>query len=433
MKKSVVTRRLRGCVGTVVSVLFAATLLWAGELPWMEHRVHAGETLESIAEQYGLEAAELLAANDLNETVSALGEGMILLVPRNRSLLVATLVEVQRRKLFSQKFPGNEGSVVASAVDGAQASTVFPGEMAGSAVGAGMDVDVEEPVRVESADEEPLLTSRNDMSESFSSQEETATVGTPLDQGVQSHGARLWREHVVARGETLYALSRRYGVSVEKIASLNALVAEVPLAVGLILRIPPGEDSAISVDFQNATTSSLETPPAATELPVAEAPEKRETEVGKGALGAVRVEISSGMTGQTSASTVKPLSWPAKGRVVRTFEEGLKEAGAESSGSGIAIAFSEGNDVYAAAEGKVLQAGWMKGFGNTVFLAHAAGLTTFYGNLEVLHCRAGESVTKGQRIGTAARGEETQERVLFFHVLKGGKSVDPLAYLPTIP
>jgi hypothetical protein len=127
VQKSVVTRRLSGCVGTVVSVLFAATLLWAGELPWMEHRVRAGETPESIAGQYGLEAAELLAANELDETVSALDEGMLLLVPRNRSLLVATLVEVQRRKLFSEKLPGNEGSTVAPAMDGGQASTAFPG------------------------------------------------------------------------------------------------------------------------------------------------------------------------------------------------------------------------------------------------------------------------------------------------------------------
>jgi septal ring factor EnvC (AmiA/AmiB activator) len=42
--------------------------------------------------------------------------------------------------------------------------------------------------------------------------------------------------------------------------------------------------------------------------------------------------------------------------VVRTFEAGSTDAGAEASSSGIAIAFSEGNDVHAAAEGKVLQA-----------------------------------------------------------------------------
>lgn len=433
MKKSVVMRRLSGCVGTVVSVFFAATLLWAGELPWMEHRVRAGETPESIAGQYGLEAAELLAANELDETVSALDEGMLLLVPRNRSLLVATLVEVQRRKLFSEKLPGNEGNAVAPATDGGQASTAFPGAVAGSAVGAGMGVDVEEPIRVESAEEEPRSTSGDGTSESFPSREDTEAVSIPLDQGVQSHGSRRWREHVVVRGETLYALSRRYGVSVEKIASLNALVAEAPLAVGMTLRIPPGEDPVISVDFQNAAALSLETPPVATEIPLSETPAKREAEGGEETLGAVRVEISSGMAAPTGSPAVQPLSWPAIGRVVRTFEAGLHDAGAEASSSGIAIAFSEGNDVHAAAEGKVLQAGWMKGFGNTVFLAHAAGLTTFYGNLDVLYCRPGEFVTKGQRIGTAARGEKTQERVLFFHVLKGGKSVDPLAYLPTVP
>jgi hypothetical protein len=31
----------------------------------------------------------------------------------------------------------------------------------------------------------------------------------------------------------------------------------------------------------------------------------------------------------------------------------------------------------------------MKGFGNTVFWLTRHGLTTFYGNLEVLYCRAG--------------------------------------------
>jgi murein DD-endopeptidase MepM/ murein hydrolase activator NlpD len=422
-------------VGIVVSVLLTTTLLWAGELPWIEHRVCAGETPESIAGQYGLEAAELLAANELDETVSVLDEGMLLLVPRNRSLLVATLVEVQRRKLFSERLLENEGRIVAPATDEGRTSMVFPSEVAGSAVGVGMGGDVEEPVRIESAQEEPHPTSRGGTLESFPSQEEeNAAMGIPLDQGVQSHGSRLWREHVVVRGETLYALSQRYGVPVQKLASLNALTVEAPLAVGMTLRIPPGEGSSIPVNSQNATPLSLETPPAAMEIPLPAASDKREAEVSKGPLGAVRVELPSGMTVPTRASAMTPLVWPVKGRVVRTFgKEEFKETEMKSSSSGIVIAFPQGNDVCAAAEGKVLQAGWMKGFGNAVFLAHAAGLTTFYGNLEMLYCKPGESVTKGQRIGTAAQGENTQERVLFFHVLKGGKSVDPLAYLPMVP
>lgn len=46
------------------------------------------------------------------------------------------------------------------------------------------------------------------------------------------------RTHTVAAGDTLYRLSRLYGVKVEAIAAANGMSVQTPLKVGVVLRIP---------------------------------------------------------------------------------------------------------------------------------------------------------------------------------------------------
>jgi membrane-bound lytic murein transglycosylase D len=57
-------------------------------------------------------------------------------------------------------------------------------------------------------------------------------ASVPQDKRVQ------FRTHVVARGQTLYTIARRYGTRSQDIASANGLAAEKPLAVGSELIIP---------------------------------------------------------------------------------------------------------------------------------------------------------------------------------------------------
>lgn len=68
----------------------------AGELPWTEHPVRQGETLDSIAEQCPVDSCCIRRANELNGDTPP--EGLTLLVPQSDGMLLETLAEVRARR-----------------------------------------------------------------------------------------------------------------------------------------------------------------------------------------------------------------------------------------------------------------------------------------------------------------------------------------------
>ncbi|MBL3592081.1 MAG: M23 family metallopeptidase [Synergistaceae bacterium] len=68
----------------------------AQELPWKEHCLSPGETATEVALRFGLSEQDLLWANDCRDG-SGLEAGVVLLVPRSGSELLATLLEVRAR------------------------------------------------------------------------------------------------------------------------------------------------------------------------------------------------------------------------------------------------------------------------------------------------------------------------------------------------
>lgn len=63
-------------------------------------------------------------------------------------------------------------------------------------------------------------------------------------------------EHIVREGETLWQLSRRYGVSVEEILAANGLTSDSILRVGHSLVIPSSSQNSDSVSRQSAPSQS---------------------------------------------------------------------------------------------------------------------------------------------------------------------------------
>lgn len=113
--------------------------------------------------------------------------------------------------------------------------------------------------------------------------------------------------------------------------------------------------------------------------------------------------------------------WPVKGRIIQSFGR---------NSDGINISVPEGTEVKAAEDGVVAYAGnELKGYGNLVLIRHANGYVTAYGHAKQLDVKKGETVRRGQTIGTAGQtGNVTSPQVLF-EVRKGAAPVDPTRYL----
>jgi membrane-bound lytic murein transglycosylase D len=80
-------------------------------------------------------------------------------------------------------------------------------------------------------------------------------IGRAPDASVYDH--QLLREHVVEKGETLYSLSKSYGVSVTDIAKWNSLSINKSLAVGqkVVLYSSKGEEKLHgTIEFENNPT-----------------------------------------------------------------------------------------------------------------------------------------------------------------------------------
>jgi len=75
----------------------ACSPLAAKELPWTEHQVRQGETLDSIAGQYCVDSSCISWANELAGDVIPPGE-QTLLVPRSDGFMLETLAEVRARR-----------------------------------------------------------------------------------------------------------------------------------------------------------------------------------------------------------------------------------------------------------------------------------------------------------------------------------------------
>ena len=93
---------------------------------------------------------------------------------------------------------------------------------------------------------------------------------------------------------------------------------------------------------------------------------------------------------------------------------------------GVDLAASEGTPIVAAADGRILSAGWAGGYGRAVVISHAGGIETRYGHMSRLAAYAGEVVRRGQVIGYVGSTGLSTGPHLHFEVTRNGQPVNPM-------
>jgi murein DD-endopeptidase MepM/ murein hydrolase activator NlpD len=94
--------------------------------------------------------------------------------------------------------------------------------------------------------------------------------------------------------------------------------------------------------------------------------------------------------------------------------------------AGIDFHAPTGTPVHAAASGVIVAAQYMRGYGNTVMIAHGSDLSTVYGHLSRIYVRSGEHVSKGQVIAASGATGLATGPHLHFEVRVHGRPVNPL-------
>ncbi len=100
---------------------------------------------------------------------------------------------------------------------------------------------------------------------------------------------------------------------------------------------------------------------------------------------------------------------------------------------GVDIAAPVGTPVRAAAAGRVIFVGRMRGYGNIVIVQHDRCYVTVYAHDSCNLVREGQAVKRGQVIGKVGRTGHTTGANLHFEVRRYNVATNPLAYLPPVP
>ncbi len=130
-----------------------------------------------------------------------------------------------------------------------------------------------------------------------------------------------------------------------------------------------------------------------------------------------------------TAETVKPDIWPVVGVITSDF--GWRRLGGRAEfHTGIDISAPYGTPVSVTADGKVIYAGWIRGYGKTVIVYHGYGFVSLYAHLSDIDVQYGDKVVKGQIIGKVGTTGRAFGAHLHYEVLKYGIRQNPIAYLP---
>jgi lipoprotein NlpD len=223
----------------------------------------------------------------------------------------------------------------------------------------------------------------------------------PPDATPEKKGAGI---HVVARGDTLYGISRKTGIDHRKLAAWNNLSAPYALKPGQKLRLtPPGGDSVATA----GSTAGKKNAPSSGKTVKPRTPEK----------------TASPVMAKPARSMAGGWSWPAQGALLERYRP-------NAALKGIDIGGSKGQPVSAAAEGQVVyQGSGLRGYGQLIILKHSADYLSAYAHCDRIYVKEGDMVKRGQKI--ADMGASGTDRVkLHFEIRYRGTPVNPLEHLP---
>lgn len=205
--------------------------------------------------------------------------------------------------------------------------------------------------------------------------EETA-VAPPPTPSPQPPPAAGDNTYTVRRGDTLYQIARRFGVSLPALIQANQIPNPRLIAVGQVLQIPEGVQAAAD----NAPAPDTPAP-----------------------------------TGD--------LIWPTDSHnIIQHYRYGH---------TGIDIPLPVGTEVRAVAAGAVEFAGWNNGgFGNLVVIDHGNGLRTVYAHNSEFKVKTGQTVAQGDVVALSGHTGYSTLPHLHFGMLLNYQSVNPCGHLP---
>ena len=141
-------------------------------------------------------------------------------------------------------------------------------------------------------------------------------------------------------------------------------------------------------------------------------------------------EIQGFLNDQRSMVGAEPSGWPVKGWLTSNF--GMRKSpfsGKRKMHEGYDIAARTGTPLYVTADGVVSKAETVPGYGKLVVVEHGYGYRTYYGHNSKLHVRAGQRVTRGQKIASVGNTGRSTGAHVHYEIRRNGVPVNPKKFM----
>lgn len=205
--------------------------------------------------------------------------------------------------------------------------------------------------------------------------------------------------HRVVAGDTVYNISKRYGMSENQLRQLNNLSGN-NIHLGQVLNVRAGTQS-----------TPVAAPPVVVSQP---APVITVTQpVETPAVTATPAPVSS-----ARANTRDGIAWQTpmlNARITEPYQEGKTR--------GIKIGNGAGQNVLAAATGQVIHIGPLRNHGTVVIVQHSPKYLTAYGQVQNVLVGKGQNVQRGQPLAV------TGSQPLYFEIRSSGTPQNPAQYI----
>lgn len=117
------------------------------------------------------------------------------------------------------------------------------------------------------------------------------------------------------------------------------------------------------------------------------------------------------------------LSWPLSGSIIRKFGAQIEQS--ELKWDGALIKARAGEAVHAVANGRVIFARWLAGYGLLIIINHGGGYMTLYGRNQQMAVKVGDSVKAGEAIATAGNSGGFDHTALYFSIRHNTTALNP--------
>lgn len=233
--------------------------------------------------------------------------------------------------------------------------------------------------------------------------------------------------HVVAKGETLYGISKQYGIMIGELLAANKLKQDYVLKIGdtlivpaqpIATTMPPAVAPTTTIPSTTSTviTTSTTMQPVATTssttiIPATPGSSNNKTPpAGSSSV----VKLPEPVKTQDRVVDMK-LEWPVPGKAM--YLDGKLE--------GMMIRVKAGEAAKAIASGTVVSAGPSRGFNQVAFIQAKSGYVYVYGGNEALFVKTGDQVVSGKEIGKIGIDAKDGSPIAYFFVFRNGQPIDP--------